>query len=484
MAGRLNLAITGIQDQWLTGEPEFSYFLMNFRRHTKFSIESIETPFDGDVDYDTSVECRIPKNKGDLIRSTMLKFTLPKPTTPDKSFTVTAAAGEYFIDGTPKATLTLYEGATYTFNVNASGHPFRFSLTPDGRHNGGLEYTDGIIDPGTSTITFTPTSTIPSTLYYYCDVHNGMGGQINVKTLLYRDSIGAQIIDHADLVIGGQTIERITGDYIYMYDQIHSNKDDIDQTLYFLTGHGNYIDVAYDWDYSVLLPFYFFRNPSLAIPVCALTKQLVEVRIKFKKLEDVTVSYTRTGGTLSEPHSGVSSSIKKVSLVTDFFFITEDEKNFLLTRPIEYVITQLQMSQFKFKPGESKKSGMLNFKNPVKEMFFLAVSDDVYKYEPIKHVTMKFNNNVIIDADNLMLSYEQPLKYYTGVTGNKFGVYSFSLKPETYYPTGQVNMSRIAHNLIDIELDSPDASFGHKVYVYAVNYNVLRISSGLGGLKF
>ena len=459
---------------------------MNFRRHTKFSIESIETPFDGDIDYDASVECRIPKNKGDLIRSTMLKFTLPKPTTPDKSFTVTAAGGQYFIDGTSKATLTLYEGTTYTFNVNASGHPFKFSLTPDGRHNGGSEYQTGVTGGGTEvgTFTFVVPADAPSTLYYYCDVHNGMGGQINVKTLRYRDSIGAHIIDHADLVIGGQTIERITGDYIYMYDQIHSNKDDIDQTLYFLTGHGNYIDVAYDWDYSVFLPFYFFRNPSLAIPVCALTKQLVEIRIKFKKVEDVTLSYTRTGGGVSDPPSSVLSSIKKVSLVTDFFFITEHEKNFLLTRPVEYVITQLQLSQFKFKPGESKKSGMLNFKNPVKEMFFIAVSDDVYKYEPIKQVTMKFNNNIIIDADNLMLSYEQPLKYYTGVTSNNFGVYSFSLKPETYYPTGQVNMSRIAHNLIDIELDTPDASFGHKVYVYAVNYNVLRISSGLGGLKF
>ena len=481
MAGRLNLAITGIQDQWLTGEPEFSYFLMNFKRHTKFSIESIETPFDGDIDYDVSVECRIPKNKGDLIRSTMLKFTLPKPTTPDKSFTVTAAGGKYFIDGDEQATLTLYEGTTYTFNVTASGHPFRFSTTASPSYS---DYTTGVTNPGTATVTFLVPVDAPSTLYYYCAAHNGMGGQINVKTLRYRESIGAHIIDHADLVIGGQTIERITGDYIYMYDQIHSNKDDIDQTLYFLTGHGNYIDVTYDWDYSVLLPFYFFRNPSLAIPVCALTKQLVEVRIKFKKLEDVTVSYTRTGGDVSDPPSSVSSSIKNVSLVTDFFFITEDEKNFLLTRPIEYVITQLQMSQFKFKPGESKKSGMLNFKNPVKEMFFVAVSDDVYKYEPIKQVTMKFNNTSIIDADNLMLSYEQPLKYYTGVTGNNFGVYSFSLKPETYYPTGQVNMSRIAHNLIDIELDTPDASFGHKVYVYAVNYNVLRISSGLGGLKF
>ena len=389
MAGRLNLAITGIQDQWLTGEPEFSYFLMNFKRHTKFSIESIETPFDGDVDYDATVECRIPKNKGDLIRSMMLKFTLPQPT------------------GTAD-----------------SGYDIR-----------------------------------------------------------YTKSIGARIIEYADLLIGGQTIERVTGDYIYMYDQIHNNKDDIDQTLYFLTGHDNYIAVSYDWDYNVLLPFYFFRHPSLAIPVCALTKQLVEVRIKFKKLEDVIIQY-KTATDIIDPPSDVSSSIKKVSLVTDFFFVTEDERNFLLTRPIEYVITQLQMSQFKFKPGESKKSGMLNFKNPVKEMFFLAVSDDVYKYEPIKQVTMKFNNNIIIDADNLMLSYEQPLKYYTGVTGNNFGVYSFSLKPETYYPTGQVNMSRIAHNLIDIELDTPDASFGHKVYVYAVNYNVLRISSGLGGLKF
>jgi plastocyanin len=486
MAGRLNLAITGIQDQWLTGEPEFSYFLMNFRRHTKFSIESIETPFDGDIDYDTLIECRIPKNKGDLIRSTMLKFTLPKPTTPDKTFNVTfqsvSSSNKYFIDGVQQATLTLYEGATYTFNVNASSHPFRFSTTASPSYT---DYTDdSVTGQGTATVTITPTSTTPSTLYYYCSAHNGMGGQINVKTIRYRESIGAQLIEYADLVIGGQTIERITGDYIYMYDQIHSNKDDIDQTLYFLTGHGNYIDVTYDWDYSLFLPFYFFRNPSLAIPVCALTKQLVEVRIKFKELADVTLSYTRTGGGVSDPPSSVLSSIKKVSLVTDFFFITEDEKNFLLTRPIEYVITQLQLSQFKFKAGESKKSGMLNFKNPVKEMFFMAVSDDVYKYEPIKQVTMKFNNNIIIDADNLMLSYEQPLKYYTGVTGNNFGVYSFSLKPETYYPTGQVNMSRIAHNLIDIELESPDASFGHKVYVYAVNYNVLRISSGLGGLKF
>ena len=478
MAGRLNLAATGIQDQWFTGEPEFSYFLMNFRRHTKFSIEAVETPFDGEIDYDTIIECRIPQNKGDLIRSTMLKFTLPQPVVSNKSFTVTASGGRYFIDGDEQATLTLYEGTTYTFNVNASSHPFRFSTTAPSTS----DYTTGVTNPGTPTVTFTPTSTTPSILYYYCAQHSGMGGQINVKSLRYRESIGSQIIKYADLVIGGQTIDRIKGDYIYMYDQIHNNKDDIDQTLYFLTGHGNYIPVSYDWDYNILLPFYFFRHPSLAIPVCALTKQLVEIRIQFKKIEDVVVSYSN--GTISQPPAGISSSIKEVSLVTDFFFIMEDERNFLLTRPIEYVITQLQLSQFKFKVGESKKSGMLNFKNPIKEMFFMAESEDVHKLCPIKNVIMKFNNNTIIDADNLMLSYEQPLKYYTGITGNDFGVYSFSMKPETYYPTGQVNMSRISHNLIEIDLESPDVNFAHNVKVYAVNYNVLRINSGLAGLKF
>ena len=87
---------------------------------------------------------------------------------------------------------------------------------------------------------------------------------------------------------------------------------------------------------------------------------------------------------------------------SDFFFITDNEKGFLLTRPIEYVITQVQMSQFKLDAGVSKKAGMLNFKNPVKEMFFVVVSDDVYKYEPLKQVTMKFNNNTITDINYLI----------------------------------------------------------------------------------
>jgi len=486
MAGRLKLSATGIQDYWLTEEPDFSYFLMNFKRHTKFSTEAVKTPFDGDCNFDTINECRIPNNKGDLMRSAMLQFTLPQPKTTNKTFAVTVSSGYFWIDGIKQDQLTLYEGTTYTFNnAGHSSHPFRFSETSDGVHNGGLEYTTGVTNPGSSVITFTVPINAPSTLYYYCSNHPSMGSNFNIIQPRYMRSIGSRIIDYADLIIGGQTIQRITGDYIYMYNQIHDTFDDNDQTNYFLSGQNYYIvPSSGEYTYNVLLPFYFFRHPSLSIPICALRKQIVEIHIKFKKIKDITLSYTLSNGEIQSPPSDISASIKDVSLITDFFYITEDEKNFLLTSEKEYVITQLQMSQIKMNPSISKKSIMINFKNPVKEMFFMAVSDDLSKYNPIKNVNLKFNNNVIFDADNLTLSYDHPLKYYTGTTKNNFGVYSFSLKPEIFYPTGQVNMSRIYHKLLEIELDNPDPSFGHTVYLYAVNYNTLCIKGGLAGLKF
>ena len=63
-------------------------------------------------------------------------------------------------------------------------------------------------------------------------------------------------------------------------------------------------------------------------------------------------------------------------------------------------------------------------------------------------------------------------------------MYSFSLKPEVYYPTGQVNMSRISHKLLKITIDPKYVDSDSETRVYAVNYNVLRINSGLAGLKF
>ena len=428
MAGRVRLAVTGIQDQWLTGEPQFSYFIMNYRRHTRFATEAVESPFDGRVGFGETLTCRIPNDTGDLVRSMMLKVTLD---------------------------------------------PLPASDTP-------------------------------------------------LVSNVYNTTAGSRIIEHADLIIGGQVIERLTGEYIYMYDQLYNNKDDTTQTLYFMTGHGNHIQFSDPYTFYVNLPFYFFRNPSLAIPMCAITKQLVEVRITFKP-SDYKISYSYIKEFEDSPTWSVQptndGSINSASLVTDYFFITDNEKSFLRTRPVEYVITQLQIATIPFEPNNASRSVMLNFQHPVKELLFMATlqernltpqdgggpdilggivaeSDNtLYLSEKInirsdtrsiKNISLDFNGSKVFDHGRTHLAYQQSLQYHTGCPSPayEFYTYSFALKPEVYYPTGQVNMSRIIHKKLSVELNEVDTLNDIFVNVYALNYNVLRIESGLVGLKF
>ena len=100
------------------------------------------------------------------------------------TFTVTVAnpgsGNRYYIDSVLQATLTLSEGQTYVFNWSAAtSHPLRFSTTSDGTHNSGSEYTTGVVkDDSAYTTTITVAASAP-TLYYYCQNHPNMGGQIN-----------------------------------------------------------------------------------------------------------------------------------------------------------------------------------------------------------------------------------------------------------------------------------------------------------------
>ena len=104
----------------------------------------------------------------------------------------------------------------------------------------------------------------------------------------------------------------------------------------------------------------------------------------------------------------------------------------------------------------------------------------------IKNISLEFNEAMVFNHDRLELSYQQSLDHHTGCPSPayEFYTYSFATKPEVYYPTGQVNMSRIKHQKLNIELDETDTQNAIHVSVYAVNYNVLHVESGLAGLKF
>jgi hypothetical protein len=61
--------------------------------------------------------------------------------------------------------------------------------------------------------------------------------------------------------------------------------------------------------------------------------------------------------------------------------------------------------------------------------------------------------------------------------------YSFALKPEEHQPTGTCNFSRIDNAQVAIKTKAT-AGTTTSLNMFAVNYNVLRIQSGMGGLSF
>ena len=73
----MQLVAYGAQDIYLTGNPQITFFKVVYRRHTNFSMESIEQTFNGQADFGRRVTCTITRN-GDLAYRTYLQVTLPE----------------------------------------------------------------------------------------------------------------------------------------------------------------------------------------------------------------------------------------------------------------------------------------------------------------------------------------------------------------------------------------------------------------------
>jgi hypothetical protein len=367
MAGRLSIAIGGVQDMHLTGNPTMSYFLTRFKRHTNFAFEVLESQFNGNVTYGNIITCKVPTDSGDFIKNMTFKLT-------------------------------------------------REPLLPGSAR--------------------------------------------------WSPSFMSHLVEYAELLIGGQIIEKITGEYIYIYQQLRNNEDDTSQALYFLTGHGDLLDFRQsEYTYFLDLPFYFYRNPGLSIPTCTLYKQSIEVRLKLRNFNELVLEEGAYGG-----------DITRTSLNVEYVHVSPDERSVLLSNEINNKITQVQLSSFKMKSDELKKSVLLNFKNPVKEMYFVSQSNVSVnnnfpnQYTPIKSLELKLNNETLFRKSGKDVSYGQTLDKYINSPiasefggpieeddrrfgPNKFGIHSFSLYPTQPNSPGHLNMSRIANKLLNIEID-------------------------------
>ena len=93
----MQLVAYGAQDIYLTGNPQITFFKVVYRRHTNFSIESIQQTFNGTADFGNRVTCVISRN-GDLIYKMLLQATLPALTSSGNTVAWTSHVGHHLLD--------------------------------------------------------------------------------------------------------------------------------------------------------------------------------------------------------------------------------------------------------------------------------------------------------------------------------------------------------------------------------------------------
>ncbi len=118
---------------------------------------------------------------------------------------------------------------------------------------------------------------------------------------------------------------------------------------------------------------------------------------------------------------------------------------------------------------------------------FVPVSFEDGK-NPVSLAKLQLNgHDRFSERDGRYFNLVQPYQHHENVPAAGINVYSFALKPEEHQPSGTCNMSRIDNATLQLTLTA-DAVAGTtktcKIRVYAVNYNVLRIMSGMGGLAY
>jgi Large eukaryotic DNA virus major capsid protein/Major capsid protein N-terminus len=90
------------------------------------------------------------------------------------------------------------------------------------------------------------------------------------------------------------------------------------------------------------------------------------------------------------------------------------------------------------------------------------------------------------EREGSYFSWVQPFQCHTRNPDEGINVYSFALRPEEHQPSGTCNFSRIDNATLQLVLSNAtvEGTKTAKVRVYATNYNVLRIMSGMGGLAY
>ena len=300
----------------------------------------------------------------------------------------------------------------------------------------------------------------------------------------YVKNLGQALIKFAEVEIGGQRIDKHYGDWMHIWNELSQEAGK-------KVGYNDMIGAALaenseETDLYIPLEFWFCRNPGLALPLIALQYHEVKINIEFRALSELT--------------QDAGLSLSAASLYVDYIYLDTDERRRFAQVSHEYLIEQVQFTGDESVSSVSNKI-KLNFNHPCKELVWVVQKDASvtntvgggrFDYtdgteNPVLIAKLQLNgHDRFSERMGRYFNLVQPYQHHTNVPKPGINVYSFGLKPEEHQPSGTCNMSRIDNATLQLTLTAATVAGNAdaKVRVYATNYNVLRIMSGMGGLAY
>ena len=494
----MQLVAYGAQDVYLTGKPQITFWKLMYRRHTNFATESIAQTFNGTPGFGRRAAATISRN-GDLISHVFLQIKAPKLAQPVIDPAVSTAATTHY-------PMWDYETKTQTYFENVS--------------------TDTDIQQKKVGAYARYCNSFAHALVDYCEIEIG-GQRIDKHYSAYYEAMD-ELTGSEDKRAGyGKMVGKAVGQDGRPADAYNPRDKTTATTINTHAGQDGEVT------FYMPLRFWFNSNPGLALPLIALQYHEVKIGIQFRNLAelvtwdigfgpnnnvttqsaDPTFELPGTNALLAPYQSytpaldQTNTSELSVELFVDYVYLDTDERRRFAQNQHEYLIEQLQFTgtetQAVTNTGTVNGRYRLNFNHPCKELIFFAQDQDdvadknihfnfgensgVKGVDYVSSVELKLNGHDRFSSrDGSYFRLVQPYMCHTRVPSRHVYCYSFGLRPEEHQPSGSCNFSRIDNATLHLEYAAATNTAGNtlRLTVYAVNYNILRIMSGMGGLAY
>jgi hypothetical protein len=321
------------------------------------------------------------------------------------------------------------------------------------------------------------------------------------QTVAWVKNLGHVILNTVLVEVGGSIIDTHYAMWFTIYNELTQTAEKSDGydvmigNTFTLTNPAASIPQG-----TLLVPliFWFNRNPGLALPLIALMYHDVKINIQFELATNCYITSDNNSLT-------TTPVLQNVTLFIDYIFLDAPERRMFSQMNHEYLIEQVQTngtSGDSFTVSSIREQ--INFSHPTKELIWVVQPDANVVGGANRWVDFTDNgagphpyagNNPVNDCKIQLNTHDritqrpasyfnllQPYYHHTRIPATGINVYSFALEPEKHQPSGSINLSRIEGVTIQMNLSTGTSPV--KVYPFAPNYNVFRVTSGMGGLAY